>query len=73
MNGLNPAFLNAEFGLLWTVQQLLRGIAIGIGLALAMVILSLFAVVGVIGNWMEILQERSQVTRLSPNSTDRSR
>ena len=73
MNGMNPALLNAEFGLLWAMHQLLRGIAIGIGLALAMVILSLFAVVGVIGNWMEILKERSQLTRLSLNSTDRPR
>lgn len=73
MNAVNPVLLNAEFGLLWAVHQLLRGIAIGIGLALAMVVLSLFAVAGALGTLMEVLKERSQVTRFSPHSNDRPR
>ena len=73
MSTITPVILNAEFGLLWSVRQLLRGIAIGIGLASAMVALSLFAAVGALESLMEALKERSYVPGFPPNSTNRPR
>ena len=72
MNALTPVILNAEFGLLWSVRLVLRGIAIGVGLAAGMVALSLFATVGALESLMDVLKERSHVTVVSPNSTNRA-
>lgn len=69
MNALTPVILNSEFWVLWSMRQLLRGIAIGIGLASALVTLSLFALVGGLGTLMDLLKERSRLNRFSPEST----
>lgn len=72
MNALTPVILNAEFGLLWSVRLVLRGIAIGIGVAAGMVALSLFATVGALESLMDVLKERSHVTAVSSHSTNRA-
>lgn len=68
MSTLAPVILQAEFGLLWLVRQLLRGIAIGIGFISAMVTLSLFAAAGVLESFIDVLNERSRLIRFSRNS-----
>ena len=65
MSTLTPVILNAEFGVLWFVRQLLRGIAIGIGLASALLTLSLLAGAAALGSLMDALKERSHVTGFS--------
>lgn len=72
MNALVPIILNAEFGLLWSVRQLLRGIAIGIGLTSAMATLTLFAAASALGSLLDVLKERSHVTAFSLNSTNQT-
>lgn len=62
MSALNPVFLNAEFWLLWSVRQLLRGVVIGVGMTAAMVTLMLFWSVSALGSALETLQERARAT-----------
>ena len=65
MSALTPVILNAEFGLLWSVRQLLRGIAIGIGITSAMATLALFWSADALGQALETLQQRSRIPRPS--------
>ena len=60
MSALTPILLNTEFWLLWSVRQLLRGIALGIGITSAMLALVLFWSVGALAQALETLQERSK-------------
>jgi len=69
MSALNPVLLNAEFWLLWSVRQLLRGIAIGIGLTSGVATLALFGMAGALGSALETLQEHPRVTGFFPNTT----
>lgn len=73
MNALTPVFLNAEFWLLWSVRQLLHGIALGIGLASGMVTLSLFAMAGALESLMDVLKERLHATGFSITQLHRPR
>ena len=72
MSAMTPVFLNTEFWLLWSLRQLLRGIAIGIGLTSAMVTLTLFAAAGALASSLEVLQERSRKRVSSRNSTEQA-
>lgn len=69
MSASITVLLNTEFWLLWSVRQLLRGFAIGVGLASGMLTLSLFSLVGELGSLLEMLQERHRATALSRNTT----
>ena len=68
MSALNPVLLNTEFLLLWSVRQLLRGIAIGIGIASAMLAVVLLWSAGALAQALEALQERARVAGLSRNT-----
>lgn len=65
MSALTPVFLNAEFGLLWSVRQLLRGIAIGIGITSGMLALALFWSADALGQALEALRQRTRIPRPS--------
>ncbi|HEY1990850.1 MAG TPA: hypothetical protein VGH71_00200 [Gammaproteobacteria bacterium] len=69
MSALNPLFLTAEFRLLWSVRQLLRGVVIGFGVAAASTVLVLFAVIGGLGLVLDTLQERTRSKACSHNPT----
>ena len=62
MSALTPVFLNAEFGLLWAVRQLLRGIAIGIGVTSGMLALALLWSADALAQALEALQQRSRIS-----------
>jgi hypothetical protein len=60
MSALNPVLLNAEFWLLWSVRQLLRGIVISVGMTAAMVTLALFWAASALGGARFDEDERSR-------------
>jgi len=68
MSALTPVILNTEFWLLWSVRQLLRGIAIGVGLASGLATLALFGLAEALGSVLETLRERPRLTGYSRNT-----
>jgi hypothetical protein len=68
MSALNPVLLNTEFWLLWSVRQLLRGIAIGIGITSAMLAMVLLWSAAVLAQMLETLPDRTRVAALPRNA-----
>ncbi len=60
MSALTTVILNTEFGLLWSVRQLLRGIVISVGMTAAMVTLALFWAASALGGTRFDEDERSR-------------
>lgn len=65
MSALTPVFLNAEFVLLWSVRQLLRGLALGIGFTSALLTLTLLLIASGLGGVLDAIEERTRITRPS--------